>query len=109
LSGVEKKLTEIEENVGKKNFSQCHSTLNFWLQVPESEHSEFEIPVGNSILCIEQHIPVNFFPCNEVRKIKPPCNPEKRTLGRINSHSFNNILTYCPGFRGLENQTKTSY
>ena len=29
----------------------------------------------------------------EVRKIKPSCNPEKWALGRINLHSFNNVLS----------------
>jgi len=25
-----------------RNFSQCHSTLNFWRQVPESKYPEFK-------------------------------------------------------------------
>ena len=83
----------------KKNFSQCHSALNFWRQVPESEHPEFKIPVHYSFLCIAQHIAVKSFLCNEVRKIKPPHNPEKWTLGRINSHNFNNILSRFSGTR----------
>ena len=40
-----------------------------------------------------------FFLRNEVRKIKPPHNPEKWTLGRINSHSFNIILSRFLGTR----------
>ena len=84
---------------GSKKFSQRHSTLNFWRQVPESEYPEFKIPVYNSFLCIEQHIAVNFFLYNEVRKIKPPCNLEKWTLRRINSHSFYNILSRFSGNR----------
>jgi len=40
-------------------------------------------PVYISFLCIAQHIAVNFFLCNEIRKIKPSCNPEKWTLWRI--------------------------
>jgi len=92
LSFVEKNWPKCKKIRVKKNFSQCHSALNFWRQVPEREHPEFKIPVYYSFLCIAQHIAVNFFLCNEVRKIKPPCNPEKWTLGRINSHSFNNIL-----------------
>jgi len=57
----------------------------------------------NSFLCTAQHIDVNFFLCNVVRKIKPPGNPEKWTLGRINSHSFNNILSR---FSGTRNEKK---
>jgi len=49
----------------------------------------------NSSLCIAQHIALNFFLCNEVRKIKPSCNPEKCTLVRINSKA---LTTYCPDF-----------
>jgi len=92
-----KKLTEMQENLAQKNFSQCHSALNFWRQVPESEHPEFKMSVYYSFLCIAQHIAVNFFLCNEVRKIKPPRNPEKWTLGRINSHSFSKVLSRFSG------------
>ena len=67
----------MQENLIQKNFSQCHSTLYFWRQVPESKYPEFKIPVYSLFLCIAQHIAVNFFLCNEVRKIKPSCNPEK--------------------------------
>jgi len=55
LSAVEIKLTEMQENLGKK-------TLNFWPQVPESEYPEFKIPVCSSFLCIAQHIAVNLYP-----------------------------------------------
>jgi len=58
---VEMKLTEMQENLALKNFCQCHSTLNFWRHVPESEYPEFKRPVYNSFLCIAQHIAVNFF------------------------------------------------
>jgi len=27
----------MQKNLDKRNFSQCHSTLNFWRQVPESK------------------------------------------------------------------------
>jgi len=57
------------------------------------------MPVYYSFLIIAQHIAVKLFLCNEVRKIKPPHNPEKWTLGRINSHSFNNILSRFSGTR----------
>ena len=40
-----------------------------------------------------------FFLGNEVCKIKPSCNPEKGTLGSINSHSFNNALSLFLGTR----------
>jgi len=82
----------MQENLGKK-------TLNFWRQIPESKHPEFKIPVCNSFLCKAQHIAVNLFHCNEVRKIIPSSNHEKRTLGRINLHSFNNILSRFSGTR----------
>jgi len=41
----------------------------------------------------------DFFLCNEVRKIKPSCNPETWTLGRINLHSFNNVFCRFSGTR----------
>jgi len=53
----------------------------FWRQVSESKYPEFKIPVYNPFLRIAQHIAVIFFLCNEVRKIKPSCNLEKRALG----------------------------
>ena len=90
----------------KKYFSQCHSAVNFWQQVPEREHPEFKIPVHYSFLCIGQHIAVNFFLFNEVRKIKPPRNHKNEHLGELIRTA---LTTYCPGFRGLENQTRTSY
>jgi len=62
---------------GPKNFSQCHSTLYFWRQVPESKYPEFKMPVYSSFLCIAQHIAVNFFFCDEVRKIKTILQPWK--------------------------------
>ena len=67
----------MQENLVKKNFSQCHSTFYFWRQVPERKYPEFEIQVYNSFLCIAQYIAVNFFLWNEVRKIKSPCNSGK--------------------------------
>jgi len=67
----------MQENLVKKNFSQCHSTLNFWRQVQESKYPKFERPPYNSLLCIAQHIAVFFSLYNEVRKIKLLCNPEK--------------------------------
>jgi len=67
----------MQENLAQKNFCQCHSTLNFGRQVPESEYAEFKILLYKSFLCVAQHITVNFFLCSEVRKIKPSCNPEK--------------------------------
>ena len=51
----------MQENLAQKNFSQWHSTLYFWRQVPESKYPEFKIPVCNSFLCIAQHIAVIFF------------------------------------------------
>jgi len=73
----------MQENLVKKNFSQCHSTLYLWRQVPETECPEFKIPVYNSFLCIAQHTAVNLFLCNEVCKIKPSCNPENEDLGEL--------------------------
>jgi len=77
-----------------------NATLHLILrQVPESDYPAFEIPVYNSFLCIAQHSAVNIFLCNEVRKIKQSFNLEKWTLGRINPHSFNNILSRFSGTR----------
>jgi len=45
-----------------------------------------------------------FVLCNEVRKIKPSCSPEKQHLGEL-IHAA--LTTYCPDFRGLANQRKT--
>jgi len=67
----------MQQNQAQKSFSQCHSTLNFWRQVPESKYPEFEKPVYKSFMCIAQHIAVISFLCNEVHKIIPSCNPEK--------------------------------
>jgi len=89
--------------LGSKKLSQRHSTLNFWRQVPESKYPEFKIPVYNSFLCIAQHIAVICLLCNEVRKIKPSCNPAKWRLRRINLHCFNNVL---PRFSGTRKSNK---
>ena len=43
-----------------KNFSQCHSTVDFWRQVPESKYPKFETPVYDSFLYLARHIAVNF-------------------------------------------------
>jgi len=67
----------MQENMGQKNFSQCHPTLNFWRQVPATAYPQFKIPAYKSFLCIAQHIAVIVFLCNEVRKIKLSFNPEK--------------------------------
>jgi len=86
LSAVETKLT-----FSKRNFSQCQFATNFWRQVPENTQNLKE-------QCTK-HIAETFFLCNEVRKIKPSCTPEKWTLGRIKSHSFNNVLSRFSGIR----------
>jgi len=57
------------------------------------KYQKFKRPAYDSFLYIAQHIAVIFFLCNEVRKIKPSCNPEKCTLERINSHRFNKVLS----------------
>jgi len=50
--------------------------------------------------CVKHSMVLWFFClCHEVRKIKPSCNPEKWTFGRINSHSFGNILSRFSGTR----------
>jgi len=36
LTAAEIKLAEMQKNLALKNFYQCHSTVNFWQQVPES-------------------------------------------------------------------------
>jgi len=51
----------MQENLDKKHFSQCRSSLNFWRQVPESKYREFKIPVYSSFAFIAQHIAVDFF------------------------------------------------
>ena len=53
---------------------------------------------------ITQHIAVTFFLCNEVRKIKPSCNPKNEHLGELIRTA---LTTHCRDFRGLQNQTKT--
>jgi len=55
---VETKLTEMHEDVALKNFSQCHSTFEFWRQVTESKHSELKAPVYDSFLYLAQLISV---------------------------------------------------
>jgi len=62
--------------------------------------------VYNSFLCIAQHIAVNFFSVMKFTKSNHRAtlkNEHLRELIRTAS------TTYCLGFRGLENQTKTSY
>jgi len=48
--------------------------------------------------CIAQHIAVNFFVCNEVRKAKPSCNPEELIITAL--------TTYSPDFRGFKIKQK---
>jgi len=83
----------------KKNFSQCHSTLYFWRQVPESKYPELKIPVYNSFLRIAKHIAVNFFPGNEVRKIKPSCSPGYEHLGKLIRTGLTNVVFRFLGTR----------
>jgi len=61
LSGVQMKLTEMQDLVLKK-FSQCHSTVEFWRQVLESKHPEFKRTMYDSFLylAVARHIAVNF-------------------------------------------------
>ena len=91
LSAVETKLT-----FSKKNFSQCQFATNFWPQVPENTQNLKE-------QCTK-HIAVTFVLRNEVRKIKPSCKPKTEHSGELIRTA---LPMYCPGFRGLENQTKT--
>ena len=52
----------------------------------------------------------DFFLCNKVRNIKLSCNLEKWTLGRINLHSFNNVLSRFSGTAKLYKNLKlTNY
>ena len=46
----------------------------------------------------------DLFLCNEVRKIKSSCNPKNEHLGELIRTA---LTTYCPEFRGPQNQTKT--
>jgi len=92
LSTVEIKLTEMQENLALKNFSHCHYTLNFWQQVPENKYPEFKIPVHNPFLCIAQHIAAIFFSVMKFVKSNHRATLKNEHLGRINLHSFNNVL-----------------
>ena len=72
LSGVEMKLTEMQEDLPLKIFSQFHSTVEFWPQVPEintqnSKHKRR--PTAH--FCIWHYVLLWIFIIwNEVRKIK---------------------------------------
>jgi len=48
---------------------------------------------------IAQHIAVNFFLCNEMKLVKSNHRAilKNETLGRINSHSFSNVLSRFSG------------
>jgi len=50
MFAVETKLTKIPENLALTNFSQCHSPVEFWRQVPESKYLELKRPVYDSFL-----------------------------------------------------------
>jgi len=60
LTAAEIKLAKMQKNLALKSFSQCHSTVNFWQQVPESKYPEYQRPVYSSFLCVAQHIAANF-------------------------------------------------
>jgi len=77
---------------------------SLFLATCSRKYPQFKRPVYNSFLYTARHIAVTFFLCNEVRKITPSCNPKNESLGELIRTA---ITTYCPGFRGLENQTKT--
>jgi len=54
LIAAEFKLAEMQKNLALKSFRQCHSTVNFWQQVPESKYPEDKRSVYNSFLCRRQ-------------------------------------------------------
>jgi len=95
----------MQENLAQKNFSHCHSTLNFWRQVPVNIYPEFEIPVYNSFLCIAQHIAVIFFSVMKFVKSNHRATLKNEHLGELIGTA---LTAYCPEFRGLKNQTKLS-
>ena len=88
-----------DRNVGKKPLvnDTLHLIFGYRFQKVNTQNLKYQCVthffVQNNIFLW------NFFPCNEAREIKPPRNPEKCTLGRINSHSFNNILSRFSGTR----------
>jgi len=61
LSAVEMKLTEMQEDLALKNFSQCPSTVDFWRQVSECMYSEHKRPAYDSFLYLARHIAINFY------------------------------------------------
>ena len=77
--------------------------MPLWRQVPESKYPEFEIPVFNSFLCIAQHIAVILFSA-KFAKSNHRATLKNEHLGELIGTA---LTTYCPEFRGLENQTKT--
>jgi len=60
LTAAETKLAEMQKNLALKSFSQYHSKVNFWQQVPDSKYPEYKRPVCYSFLCVAQQIAVNF-------------------------------------------------
>jgi len=78
--------------------------MPLWRQVPESKYPEFEIPVYNSFLCIAQHIAVILFSAKKFAKSNHRATLKNEHLGELIGTA---LTTYCPEFRGLENQTKT--
>jgi len=57
---VEMKLTETQEHLALKGFSQYHSTAGIWRKVPESKYPELKQPVYDSILYLARNFAVNF-------------------------------------------------
>ena len=88
---------------GSKNFSQGHSTLNFWRQVPESKYLEFKTPVYNSFLCIAQHFAVIFFSVMKFVKSNHLATLKNEHLGELIGTA---LTTYCPEFRGQKIKQK---
>jgi len=78
--------------------------MPLWRQVPDSKYPKFNIPVYNSFMCIAQHIAVIFFPLMKFVKSNHGETLKNEHLGELIGTA---ITTYCPEFRGLENQTKT--
>ena len=42
MSAIEMELTDMEDDMVLKNFSLCHSSIEFWRQVPEDRYLEIK-------------------------------------------------------------------
>ena len=95
---------KMQEDIALKNFCQCHTTVEFWRQVPETNYPALKKPSVRLISVFSTtHCYESLFFQMKFAKSKHRATLTHKHLAELIRTA---LTTCCPSFRRLANQAK---